>query len=224
MSDEESEYLGDAVEMVVDRILGGVHTCFPAIIDKVKQSKVNPDVTVIDVTSAFGSIDQETNTPEPVQILNVPLIYPGRTDNFIIRPPTDKAALVGSHVKISVCDTFLADWKKTGGTNTVPTDGRRFYRGDAVAEFGFYPDNLPWYTPAKVNTAQIKVKEGVFLEIGSGGVDMLRILADAMNILSTAASTGSGGPLVLQPSAISGKTIAQLLADFAKLYNPDPTP
>lgn len=224
MGDDSNEYLGDLIETVVWRVLSGVHTCFPAKIEAVRASKVNANSTVVDVVAAMGELNPDTNTPDKIQILNVPLVYPGRTGKFIIRPPVDKDSLINAYVKISVSDTFLADWKKTGGTNLTITNKRRFDRNDAIAEFGFYPDSMPWSTPPKENTAQMKVKKGTFLELGNSETDIPRLIADMMNIFSTAASTGSGGLLVLSPSAISGKTLAQLVTEFATLFNPDATP
>lgn len=226
MSDNTNEYIGDLIETIVWRILSGVHTCFPAVITKVSPAKINPLSTVVDVTAALGELNPITNSPEPIEILNVPLVYPGRTGKFIIRPPVDEASLVGAFVKISVSDTFIADWKKTGGSNLVITDKRRFDRRDAIAEFGFYPDSMPWPTEAKDKTAQMKVGPGTFLEIGNSQTDIPRLIADVMSILSTAASVSgtSGGPLVLLPSTISGKTLAVLVAEFASLFNPDPSP
>jgi len=220
--EEESGNLGDLIETVVHRILSGVSTTFPATITKSQPSKVNPNTTVVDVISAFGLLNQITGTPEPVQLLNIPLVYPARTNSFIIRPPTDPASLVGVNVKISVCDTFLADWKKTGGVNTPVIDARKFDKGDAIAEFGLYPDSISWYTPAKPLTAQIKTRDGTFLEIGNSSTDMLRVIADMLSIVAQPDSMG--GSLASVPSLISGKTLAQLSTEFATLFNPDPTP
>jgi hypothetical protein len=226
MSDDSNTYLGDLIETVVWKVLSGVHTCFPAKITAVKPARINPQSTVVDVVAVMGELNPETGAPDKVEILNIPLVYPGRTGKFIIRPPVDSASLIGACVKISVSDTFIADWKKQGGTNLIITDKRRFDRRDAIAEFGFYPDSMPWPTPAKDGTAQMKVGAGTFLEIGNSSTDIPRLIADMMNIISTAASNPgtSGGPLILLPSSISGKTLAQLVTEFATLFNPDATP
>lgn len=222
-ADDANEYLGDLIETVVWRVLSGVHTCFPAKIIKVKPAKVNPESTVVDVVAALGEINPETEKPDPIEILNIPLVYPGRTGNFIIRPPVDSASLLGAFVKISVSDTFLADWKKSGGTNLVITDKRRFDRRDAIAEFGFYPDSMPWPTKAKDKTAQMKVGPGTFLEMGNSQTDIPRVIADLMDIM-TNAKDAEARPLVFVPSTISGKTLPQLVTEFATLFNPDTTP
>ena len=224
MTDESNAYLGDLIETVVWRVLSGVHTCFPAQITAVRPFKSNPLTTVVDVTAALGELNSITNSPDPIQILNVPLVFPGRTGKFILRPPVDPLSLVGCPVKISVSDTFIADWKKTGGVNLAIADKRRFDRRDAIAEFGLYPDSTPWPTPAKDGTAQMKVSPGTFLEIGNSTTDIPRLLADFMDILSTTVSVSGGGALVFLPSSISGKTLAQLIVEFSSLFNPDATP
>jgi hypothetical protein len=221
-ADKTNEKLGVLIENVVWRVLSGVHTSFPAKITKVKKSKTNALTTIVDVVAGLGELNQDSESPEPVEILNVPLVYPGRTGNFIIRPPVDEASLLGAFVKISVSDTFLADWKKTGGTNLTITDSRRFDRRDAIAEFGFYPDSMPWATKAKDGTAQMKVGPGTFLEIGNSTADIPRMLADILSII--AQPDTNGGTLAAVSSTISGKNPVQLAADIATLFNPDPTP
>ncbi len=222
MTDSANEYIGDLIETVVWRVLSGVHTCFPAQIIKAYPAKVDPLTTVVDVVAGLGEYNDITGSPDKVEILNIPLVYPGRTNNFIIRPPVDSASLVGSFVKISVSDTFIAEWKKTGGTNLTITDPRRFDRRDAIAEFGFYPDSKPWPTASKASTAQIKVKPGAMLEIGNSTADIPRILADILSIISQADS--GGGSLAAVPGIISGKNPVQLSTDMATLFNPDLTP
>lgn len=226
MTQEDSETLDDAIEAVVQRVLyNEVSTFFPGRIKAVKNSPVNSNTIIVDVESAFLMINPQDNTTKVRQINSVPLVLPGRTNTFMIRPPLDEASLVGAYVGLLVSNNYLANWKKTGGT-VLPTDGRKFYYADAVALLGFYPDVESWNTPAKDNTAQIKVKNGSFLEIGNSQTDIPRLVADLLDIFSTAASVPgvSGGPLVLLPSTISGKTLAQLISEFSSLYNPDTTP
>lgn len=226
MAYEESESWSDAIESVVHRVLyNEVSTFFPGKIKAIKTSKINPMTILVDVESAFLMVNSEDGSTKIKQINSVPLIMPGRTNTFIIRPPMDEASLVGAYVGLIVSNNYLADWQNTGG-NVLPTDGRKFYYADAVALLGYYPDVESWNTPAKDNTAQIKVKNGTYLEIGNSQTDIPRLVADLLDIFSTAASVPgvSGGPLVLLPSTISGKTLAQLISEFSSLYNPDTTP
>lgn len=226
MTQEDSASTEDAIEAVVQRVLyNEVSTFFPGTISAVKASPVNPNTVIVDVVSSFLAIEPLTNTPKPRSIQNIPLMLPGRTNTFVLRPPTDELSLVGASVGLIVSNNYLANWKKTGGT-VLPTDGRKYHYADAVALLGLYPDIQSWATAPKENTAQMKVAPGTFMEIGNSSTDIPRLLADFMNILSTAASVSgvTGGPLVLLPSAISGKTLAQLITEFATLFNPDPTP
>jgi len=223
---EESESMEDAIESVVRRVLyNEVSTFFPGIIKAVKTSPHNPNTKIVDVTSAFLRVDPETNTTKPRQIQSVPLVLPARTNTFMIRPPLDEKSLVGAYVGLIVSNSYLANWKKTGGS-VLPTDGRKYHFADAVALMGYYPDLESWTTAPKENTAQIKVKPGTFLEIGNSKTDIPRLIADVMDIFSTAQSPSgtTGGLLVLSPSSISGKTLAQLVAEFSNLFNPDATP
>lgn len=223
---EDSGTLEDAIEAVVERVLyNEVSTFFPATITKVKRSKANTNTVIVDVESVFLTVDPETNKTSPRSIQSVPLMMTGRTNTFMIRPPTDDASLLGSSVGLLVCNSYLANWKKTGGT-VLPTDGRKFHYADAVAISGLYPDVKSWSTPPKKNTAQMKVSTGTFMEIGNTKTDIPRLIADMMDIFSTAASlpgTG-GGLLVLSPSSISAKTLPQLVTEFATLFNPDDAP
>ncbi len=230
MTDSANEYIGDLIETVVWRVLSGVHTCFPAKITKVYNAKVDPLTTVVDVVAGLGEYNDITGSPDEVEILNIPLVYPGRTNNFIIRPPVDSASLVGSFVKISVSDTFIAEWKKTGGTNLTITDPRRFDRRDAIAEFGLYPDKMPWPTPPKDSTAQIKVKQGTMLEIGNSEADIPRMLQDLVAILTTnGAIIDAGAGVDPNPTTFfeesvgpSGDKLSDITAKLATLANPDP--
>lgn len=221
---EDSDALDDAIETVVDRVLNNsVSVSFPAQITKVKRSKVNPNTVVVDVAPNLMDLDPQTGTPIPDEILNVPIQFVGRTNNFLIRPPTDDDSLVGAGVNCIVCDRYLANWKKTGGL-VVASDARRFDIADAVAILGLYPDVNSWPFPPKTKTAQMKVLNGTFIEIGNSTTDIPRLLADFMDIFTNAVAPSGGGSLVLLPSTISGKTLTQLVTEFASLYNPDPAP
>ncbi len=226
MTQENSETMEDAIESVVQRVLyNEVSTFFPAKITTVKRSPINNNTVIVDVESSFLTIDPEDNKTKPRAIQSCPLMMVGRTNNFLIRPPTDDASLIGATVGMIVSNNYLANWKKTGGT-VLPTDGRKFYYADAVAMLGLYPDIESWPNPPKENTAQMKVLDGVFMEIGNSSTDIPRLIADVMDIFSTAASVSgtSGGPLILLASSISGKTLAQLIAEFVTLFNPDTAP
>ena len=226
MTTEDTESLDDAIDGRIRMLLHReVSTFFPGIIKAVKDSPYNPNTKIVDVTSAFLRVDPQTNTTKPRQIQSVPLLLPNRTNTFIQRPPLDEASLVGAYVGLLVSNNYLANWKKTGGS-VLPTDGRKYHIADAVAILGLYPDLESWTTAPKENTAQIKVKPGTFLEIGNSQTDIPRLIADVMDIFSTAQSLPgvAGGPLVLLPSSISGKTLAQLIAEFVSLFNPDTTP
>lgn len=226
MTNQESESLDDAIEGRIRMLLyNEVSTFFPGVIRAVKASPHNPNTKIVDVESAFLRVEPETNTTKPRKIQNVPLIMPGRTNTFIIRPPLDDASLVGAYVGLVISNSYLANWKKTGGS-VLPTDGRKYHYADAVAMLGLYPDLESWTTAPKESTAQMKVKPGTYLEIGNSQTDIPRLIADVMDIFSTAQSLPgvAGGPLVLLPSSISGKTLAQLIAEFVSLFNPDTTP
>lgn len=227
MAFEESDSWADAIESVVDRVLTNeVSTFFPARIKAVKNSTVNSKTIIVDVESAFLMINPQDNTTKVRQINSVPLVLPGRTNTFMIRPPMDEASLVGAYVGLLVSNNYLANWKKTGGT-VLPTDGRKFYYADAVALLGYYPDVESWTTAPKINTAQMKVKSGTYLEVGSGEADLLRIISDLLNILQTATVLVAGvpTPITFIPSTLPPlKTITQLSLDMAKITNPDFTP
>lgn len=226
MSFEGSDILEDAIESVIQRVLyNEVSTFFPGIILNAKPSEINPNVYVCEVTSSFLKVDLETKLPYPLRISNVPIILPGRTNTFMIRPPMDPLSLTGASVGLLITNNYLANWKRTGGT-VLPTDGRKFFYADAVAMLGFYPDLVGWPTPPKVNTAQMKVIDGTFMEIGNSTADLFRMMQDLLAILGTNAPVidGSTGSTLATLAGPNGDTLATIITKLATLANPDPTP
>lgn len=224
MSDVEKVGLMDAIESTVDRILNNqVSTAFPATISNARPSEINPNTYVCDVVSAFLTVNDNVAVPvtTPKQILNVPIVLPGRTNTFMIRPPMDPLSLTGASVLLIVSDTYLANWKKTGGA-VLPRYTRRFNCADAIAILGYYPDINSWPTPPKVNTAQVKVQDGTFIEIGNNTADLLRMMQDLIFIMNQP-NTGGNTPV---PATVgpNGDTMATLITKIATLANPDPTP
>jgi hypothetical protein len=205
----------DAIESVVQRVLfNEVSTFFPATISKVKRSPVNPNTVVVDVVSAFLQIDPETNLAKPRAIQSIPLMMVGRTNTFIIRPPTDDKSLIGSWVGLIISNNYLANWKKTGG-NVLPTDGRKFYYADAVAVLGLYPDLMAWTSPPKDDTAEIKVMSGTKLEIGSETADIPTLIQDLLTVQNTLIDKLSGS--VDNPGTASTGTNSKILTDLATM-------
>lgn len=224
---EDSGSLADAIESVVTRVLNNsVSTSFPATISKVNKAKVNPNTVIVDVVPNLMDLDAATGAPIPDEILDIPLMMVGRTNNFLIRPPTDADSLVGAGVNCFVSSRYLANWRKTGGV-VVANDARRFDKADAVAILGLFPDVQSWPFPPKAKTAQMKVLNGTFFEWGNSTVDIPRLLMDILNILQTAKYTIEGvpTPIVYTQSTLQPlNTLSKLTTDLATLANPDLTP
>lgn len=225
----EGDYtLKGCIEAVIDNALSKVSTFFPAQIIQARPVGDKKDVYVCDVHSGFLKYNFDKDTTEKRKILNVPIILPNRTNTFIIRPPMDADSLKGAYCGLLVSNNFLADWKQEGG-QVFPSDGRKFHYADAVAILGLYPDKIGWDTPPKQKTAEIKVKDGNFLEIGNSTVDVLKILADLIKILLTNASIidGAAGldpnPATTLSTAIgdNGDTLATMFTKIQQLLSPE---
>jgi len=222
MNFDGSDDLEDAIESVVSRVMSSVSTSMPGNIIAARPSLSNPNNYVADVFSGFLKVDSLTKSPYPQRILNVPILLPGKTNTFMIRPPMDPLSMAGLDVLLIVTNNFLADWKNTGGL-VLPSDGRKFFHADAVAVLGLSPDLKGWPTPPKINTGQIKTADGTFLEIGNSTADLLRMMQDLISIVSQPNS--AGGTLAAVPSVIrSSETLVTLAAKIASLANPDIKP
>ncbi|MCH9712773.1 MAG: hypothetical protein K0U20_09135 [Proteobacteria bacterium] len=217
MNYEGSDALEDAFESVVRRVLyNEVSTFFPGVITTARPSTINPNVYVCDVLSSFLKFDLDTKTPYPTQILDVPIILPGRTNTFMIRPPMDPLSLTGASVGLIVSNNYLANWRKTGGA-VAPTEGHKFYYADAVAMLGLYPDLQGWPTPPVVNTAEIQVLDGTFIKMGNQVADLVKIMRGILDVMTNIpqANGTTYGPA--STSIGTPKTIAQLLVEIQTL-------
>lgn len=212
---EDAETMEDAIEAVVQRVLyNEVSTFFPARITKVKRSPVNPNTVVVDVVSAFLAIDPETQLAKTRAIQSIPLMLTGRTNTFLLRPPTDDLSLVDAWVGLIISNSYLANWKKTGG-NVLPTDGRKYNYADAVAILGLYPDLMSWTTGPKENTAEMKVKSGTKLEIGSEEAEIVTLLSDTLTLVDTLLTKLLGN--VDQPGTASTGTNSLIQTELTQM-------
>jgi len=173
------------IEAVVNRVLDNVSTSFPAtIIDPLPKQdglvNVQPNCKI----KFFG--DNEEVEPKPIN--NVVLVYAGRTEGTIIRPP--KEYLIGSKVLVHVAHHSLTEWRSSQGKSVFPEESRRFNINDAVAVLGLYPETKPFFplVPQKPLTFEIKGVEGTKFSIGTSTADLLSILfqMNAALIASTA--------------------------------------
>jgi hypothetical protein len=224
MGDIDSYSLSRCIETIIDRVLtNDVSTFSPAIITKVIKAKNNENVVLCDCKSSFLQVvnDGGVNTKKEKTILNVPLLLPSTTNTFTLRPPLDDASLVGAGVGLIVSDTYLANWRESSGeTPVLPTYPRKFNVADAVAILGLTPTKKGFDSPLKDSTAQIKVKQGVKIEIGNDSADLLRILKDLIEIVTNANTPAgtAGGPLIFTPAS-TGETIASIAAAIETITN-----
>lgn len=208
----------DAIESTIYRILyNEVSTFLPAIITAVNRKG---DYILLDVESCFLKLNDDVSPMQTYteKILDVPLmIY--QNGGMVFRPPLDDEFLIGESVGLIVANTYLANWKKTGG-KVLPTQGRKFHIADAVAQLGLYPSNKTWKTKQVEKTAELQVKSGVKLSIGNeDGIDLMTTVADIVDILKNAVSISGGGALTFLPSTITQRPIDKVISDFKELYN-----
>jgi hypothetical protein len=230
-----------AVESTVQRVLyNEVSTFFPARVTGAKPSLDDPTgrMVVVDLVSAFAKIDDSTPAliPLPINLIEVPLWIPNRTENFVQRPPLDPASLIGTYVGCWVSNNYLQAWRKAGNPKflpSVPKENRKFHIADAVAMLGMYPDfasdsDQSFPPPQLPNTAEMLVKAGTFLKIGTPTIDILKLLRDLVDVITAngAIIDGAAGadpnPVTTFTSTAgtSGETLATILTKLNTVINP----
>lgn len=199
---EEAEFI-EAQEAIINRVLDNVSTVFPATVIAPSVIEGLVDVQPNNKFKVVGS--NEELTPEPIN--NVVLIYPGRTQRTIIRPP--KEALIGSRVLVLACEHDITEWRSSGGKTIYPGENRRFNINDAVAILGLYPETVKWSNPQKPNTFEFLGLEGTKFHIGTSTADLLKIMYDFLDFFQTVAAT-DGDTLAANLTAAQPLLLANL--------------
>lgn len=180
---EEAEFI-EAQEAIINRVLSGVSTAFPA--------------TIIAPSQIEGLVDVQPNhkfkipgnpkelTPNPIN--NVPLLSLHRTSGkklaTIIRPP--KESLIGTKVLCVTCEHSITEWRSSDGGTVFARENRRFDINDAVAIIGLYPETVKWsLDPQKPDTFEFLGTSGVKFHIGTSTADFLKIMYDFLEFFQT---------------------------------------
>lgn len=202
----------EAMEAVVRRVLDEVSTSFPA--------------TIIAPSAIEGLVDVQPNVKfktvgddipvEPAAINNVVLIYPGRTNRTIIRPP--KEDLIGSKVLVLACEHSLTEWRGGEGVSIYPAENRRFNLNDAVAVLGFYPETITWSNPQLSKTFEFLGVEGTKFKMGTDKNDLLKIMYDFLNFFQTV-SAADGDTLAANLTTAQTGLLADLKTQLANITN-----
>lgn len=196
MTAEQDDFIA-GVEAVVNRIFDNVSTSFPGTIVAPSATEGLVDVQPNVKFKAFGD-DAEI---EPKPINNVVLVYSGRTNSTIIRPPREY--LIGSKVLVHISQHSLTEWRSSDGKSVFPEENRRFNINDAVAVLGLYPESIAWPNPQLPLTFEIKGLKGTKFSIGTQTADLLSIL---FNINAALISSG-----VLPGATVTALTAQQTL-------------
>ena len=163
---EETDFT-DASQDIVNRVLSDVSTSFPATI--VAPMPPTDGLVNVQPNHKFKTAVDDTELL-PQIINNVVLVYPGRTQQTIIRPP--KEALIGSKVLVLACEHSLTEWRSSSGASIYPEDGRQFDSNDAIAIMGLYPETMPWPNPQLPATFEMLGTEGVKFKMGTQTADL----------------------------------------------------
>jgi len=208
---EDAEFI-EAQEAIITRVLDNVSTVFTA--------------TIIAPLALVGLVNVQPNhkfkvegndtelTPEPIN--DVVLMYPGRTQKTIIRPPEE--ALIGSKVLVLACEHDITEWRSSGGKTVYPGENRRFNINDAVAIPGLYPETLQWPNPQLPNTFEFLGLEGVKFKIGNSNADFLKIMYDFLNFFQTVTAT-DGDTLAANLTAAQPLLLATLKTLMESITN-----
>lgn len=197
---EEAEFI-EAQEAIINRVLDNVSTVFPATVIAPSAIEGLVDVQPNNKFKVVGS--NEELTPEPIN--NVVLIYPGRTQRTIIRPP--KEALIGTKVLVLVCEHDITEWRSSGGKTIYPGENRRFNFNDAVAILSLYPETVKWPNPQLPNTFEFLGLEGTKFHIGTSTADLVGLTYQILLDMSAGVVPATGAFV----------NITQIVANLAKL-------
>jgi len=127
MSDREPFDTG--MRRLFDAMLGGVHTAFPAMVQKYDPLTMRIEAQPCLMRKYY---DLPAATPLPT-LLDVPVLFMSTGSLHIIAPPDP-----GSYVLIVVCERSLDQWLTKGGV-VDPDNPRKFDLSDAFAIPGLFP-------------------------------------------------------------------------------------
>lgn len=119
--------LESVIKTAIDAELKEVHTCLPAVVDKVDMSTQLVDAQI---TIKRKLADELVLLP---LLVDVPIRYP-RSNVFSITFPIE----VGDHVMVIFCERSIDTWLTQGGIQD-PYDIRKFHLSDAFAIPMMYP-------------------------------------------------------------------------------------
>jgi hypothetical protein len=147
VADKSKSSLEEAIKTTIDSMLKEVHTCLPAVVERVDHVNQLIDAQI---TIKRKLSDELVNLP---LLVDVPLRY-WRSGTFSITFPIE----VGDHVKIIFAERSIDTWLTNGGIQN-PFDVRKFSLSDAFAEPVMYPqtDVIPSFDTANL---EIKTNDG----------------------------------------------------------------
>lgn len=190
--------LTSAVQAAVNYRLNNVHTALPAAIisyDFVKQkASVQP---LLNKVWTDG-----TTTPMPV-LDNVPVIFPRAGGGSLTFPVVE-----GDTCLLVFIERSTDLWLTVGG-QVSPDDNRKFDLSDAVAILGLFPfsqdsladnneDVILTYSGSTIRIKQggaIVIETATTVAIGTQANELLKIVSDLLDFLSTSLTTATGDPI-----------------------------
>jgi hypothetical protein len=198
--------------LVIDQVLGEVHTCTPA-----RVLAFNVSAMTVDVQPTLQRVYVGQPPVDLPVIYQVPLVLP-RVAGAWLRLPVAAGDLVMLHFS----ERSLDAWSQTDGQKTLdPVIPHRFSLGDAIAVPGLYPQGKPLQPKGAAGNLELANGSG-WLEISPSGqfkfsngtvslLDMLdTLLTHLQNLTTTNAVVGA-------PCALSPATLELLAQDQAKL-------
>ena len=196
----------EVIKEAINASLINVHTSLPARVEKYSEGKA--DVVIL----IKRNINDEII--EYPKLTDVPVMQPRSNDGkSFLSLPIKK----GDTGMVSFIERSIDKWL-VNGQSTDPEDARKFDLSDAIFTPGLYPFSKPLKYESKEATELKNDKSQLILwpdgkiELKGNNVDLLSIISDVINHLSSAQIITAMGPSPFFPS-----TIANFVADQTRL-------
>lgn len=194
-----------SIRLATDSGLNVIHTCLPGVIltydHETQKATVQPSLRKVYQTKDA----QGNNLVQNMPVLNaVPVIFQrsGTTSiSFPLKP--------GDRVLVLVSERSLDEWIASTENQVTPQDPRKFHLSDATCIPGLYPFSDP--LPLENNQdfvikhegssitikgdGEVDIKTSSKVAIGTSTNEVLKIISDLLDSLSTSITTPIGDPI-----------------------------
>ncbi len=150
MTNEAEERLDTGLAEIFDSLMSEIHTCMPGQV-----TAFDADTQTVSVRPCLKrKFLGETDPVELPIIDDVPVVYPGSGDLWLVFPVE-----VDSYVLLVFSERAIATWMNDGGV-VDPAANRKFKLSDAVAIPGMLPSPVQFSGAVEANTIAIRDEDG----------------------------------------------------------------